>query len=415
LIAAATIAAAAVATFGSTLSQPPTDVDPPATCDVSGANQDTGPCTRVAIGYPATGAVAGRASAPFAGVIRRVRVRAGTPGALRVLVVRLRAVDREGGTGQGRAVSRSALLRVEGRGSAARHAIESFRVRLPVGRGDYLALEGSSFSALRCEGGDVEELLFDPLRSPAPFADSSERDNCTALVQATVTRRRAPAARAAANGQISAAPPNQYVNSSVTIDQGEKVTFTNNDAVQHDVTARGTGPDGGPLFRSELTGTGQTSDVKGTEYLTTGDYDFVCSIHPQMTGTLHVSSAGTPVPRPSSGGSPGSGADTTRPALGLRVLDSRLSSVRRARLLRVRVSVDEPATVRLTARAGRTALGAATVKLGAAGARRVSLKLTAAGARLARRSTHLVVSLSARAADAAGNAATARASRTLRR
>ncbi|HEY3188681.1 MAG TPA: hypothetical protein VGJ70_14465, partial [Solirubrobacteraceae bacterium] len=69
----------------------------------------------------------------------------------------------------------------------------------------------------------------------------------------------------------------------------------------------------------------------------------------------------------------------------------------------------------LTARAGRTALGAATVKLGAAGARRVSLKLTAAGARLSRRSTHLVVSLSARAADAAGNAATARASRTLRR
>src|SRR3954465_10372811 len=122
----------------------------------------------------------------------------------------------------------------------------------------------------------------------------------------------AVAAAWASDQTITATPPNQFANTSVTIDQGDKVTFHNNDTVIHDVTARGKGSDGKPLFASETTSTGQSNPVKGVEYLTSGRYDFPCSIHPNMTGTLHVTSAGTPAQRP--GG--GTGTTTTPPPSG---------------------------------------------------------------------------------------------------
>src|SRR3954469_9666176 len=101
----------------------------------------------------------------------------------------------------------------------------------------------------------------------------------------------APAAQA---GTIYAGPPSQFFTGAVTIDQGEKVTFTNLDAISHDVTAASKDAGGKPLFGTPLQGPGGTADVAGTEYLTTGAYDFGCSIHPNMKGTLTVSSAGTP-------------------------------------------------------------------------------------------------------------------------
>src|SRR4051812_1339201 len=89
--------------FGSTLSQPPTGFDPPATCDVSGLGKDIGACTRVGVGYPATGAVASRVAAPVSGTVTRVRIRSGAPGLVRVAVVRVQDFDREGGVGRGQA------------------------------------------------------------------------------------------------------------------------------------------------------------------------------------------------------------------------------------------------------------------------------------------------------------------------
>jgi plastocyanin len=220
----------------------------------------------------------------------------------------------------------------------------------------------------------------------------------------------APAAHA--DGQIAAGPPNRYLTSDVTIDQGERVTFMNTDTADHDVLARDKGGDGKPLFRSELVGAGRTVPVVGTEYLTTGSFSFFCSLHPQMEGTLKVSSAGTPVPRPGSGGGGGGGG---APSLGLRVLDLRLARIQRQQALPVRVQTDEGAAVRITARRGRTTLAKGTVKLSAAGSRTVRLKLTPAGRRVVRQSSKVRVSISARAEDADGNATTKKAAATLRR
>jgi hypothetical protein len=186
------VMAAVTATFGSTLSAAPNNFEPPATCNVQrpseGAGQpenqgtDIGPCTVVAVDYGATGAVGGRVSAPFSGVIRRLRLRAGAPGAVRVELVRLHGLDREGGVAQGAAEKHSVKLRLKGRG------IESFRVRLPVRKGDYLAFEAASFTALRCAGSAVEDLIFAPLE-PVKLQDVTDNDSCTLLVQATMSRR----------------------------------------------------------------------------------------------------------------------------------------------------------------------------------------------------------------------------------
>jgi hypothetical protein len=86
------------------------------------------------------------------------------------------------------------------------------------------------------------------------------------------------------------------------------VTFHNSDIDSHNVTAQSNGADGKALFTSQTVGLGQTTAVSGTQYLTTGSYSFYCTIHPYMHGTLVVTSAGTPVPRP--GQSPGAGGSS---------------------------------------------------------------------------------------------------------
>ena len=106
------------------------------------------------------------------------------------------------------------------------------------------------------------------------------------------------AATAWADETITARPVNSFAQAVTTIDQGEKVTLQNSDIAGHDVTAAKTGDDGKPLFRSELVSPGASGPVQGTEYLTTGTYPFVCSVHPGMEATLEVTSQGTPVPRP---------------------------------------------------------------------------------------------------------------------
>lgn len=211
----------------------------------------------------------------------------------------------------------------------------------------------------------------------------------------------APAAHA--QGQISAGPPNQYLTPDVTIDQGDSVTFVNADAVEHDVLARDKGPDGKPLFRSELVGFAQSAPVEGTEFLVTGAYPFVCSLHPQMEGTITVTSAGQPKPRP---------GDKT--SLKLSVLDSKVSKVRSRGSLRVRVTTNRPATVRMTTRADGSTFARGTVKLAEAGAKTAQLRLTRAGRKLVARRKRIALTVSGTTKNAAGKTTRASAKKTLR-
>jgi plastocyanin len=218
----------------------------------------------------------------------------------------------------------------------------------------------------------------------------------------------------AADHTISAGPlPNTYATTDVTIDQGDTVTFQNADptGVFHDVTADQEDGDGKALFASATIEGGKKAPVEGVEFLTTGDYKFHCSVHSFMTGTLHVTTAGTPKPRTPDNPAP-SALDTAPPDATVKILDSRIAKVLEHRGLRVRLQTNEPARFKLTASSGKTrvALGTVTSK----GGKTAKLGLTKKGKQLLFTANSVRLKLTARVNDAADNRSTASATRTLR-
>jgi plastocyanin len=235
------------------------------------------------------------------------------------------------------------------------------------------------------------------------------RQRITLVAVALVTL--GPAAAAAqADEQVTAVPFNRFSPASVTIDQGELLTFRNTDAASHNVTARERGSDGRPLFASRTITNGRSAEVDGARYLTTGSYAFICTIHPTMTGTLNVSTAGTPLPRPA--------PDTRAPELAAAVRRTTLARASRSGRLTVNVRLDEAArlTLRATARVGgrRVRLGRrAGVRLGE-GRGHVAVRISRRARQALAGARRAVVTVEVRAVDEAGNASTVRARRTLR-
>lgn len=122
---------------------------------------------------------------------------------------------------------------------------------------------------------------------------------CTAIAAVAAV---APAAAAAAPASILGGDPNPMAtNANVFLptayehEAGTVATLTWVAGGAHDADATGTGPDGGPLFRTELTRA--ALPVPGTQFLPLGAYPFVCTIHSGMTANLNVSS-GVPLARP---------------------------------------------------------------------------------------------------------------------
>lgn len=218
----------------------------------------------------------------------------------------------------------------------------------------------------------------------------------------------AAAGPASADQRIGAGPPQRYTTPDVTIAQGERLTFSNSDIAAHDVTAVQTGPDNAPLFSTPLIGQGQEAFVEGSQFLTTGTYAFVCSIHANMTGTLRVSAEGTPVPRPGSGAT---APDTTAPRLRVALRTGTLRKARADRAITLVVTLDEAAAVRASATAGGVRLGSARTAAGS-GATTLRIRLDAADRRRIARSRAITVRVTA--TDAAGNRAARTARRTLR-
>jgi plastocyanin len=214
-------------------------------------------------------------------------------------------------------------------------------------------------------------------------------------------------ATAGADERIVAAPVNQYATPTVTIDQGEPLFFRNLDLSQHDVVAHQNGPGGKPLFKSPLIGAGAEAAVEGAQALTTGRYEFFCSIHPFMHGTVNVTTAGAPQP---GGGGQG-------PALQVRILDSSASRVKRAGKIRVRAETNEAARIELTATTERrrrpVTVARGRHEFEGARAATLTLRLTRSGRRAIRRGGTLKVSGVAR--DREGNQGSATTQRRLRR
>jgi len=148
------------------------------------------------------------------------------------------------------------------------------------------------------------------------------------------------------------------------LDAGNQAQLLNNDpapGAEHNVVAEADGPDGGRLFETDLIPAGPNPvPVRGTEYLTAGDYAFVCTIHFGMEGTLRVTGAGA-VPRP---------------AVSLQVVSSKLARVAKGKLkLAVEAGAASPG-VSVVARVGKRTLPAVEgVDLAAGERRKLTLRL----------------------------------------
>jgi plastocyanin len=75
----------------------------------------------------------------------------------------------------------------------------------------------------------------------------------------------------------------QFNPKSITVSPGDEVTWRNQDTAQHDARA----DDGS--FETPLLAKGETAKVPFNE---TGTFDYFCSVHPTMTGTVVVGSGG---------------------------------------------------------------------------------------------------------------------------
>jgi plastocyanin len=91
----------------------------------------------------------------------------------------------------------------------------------------------------------------------------------------------APASSGASGGGVTIKMQNiQFSPKDTTVKVGQKVTWTNDDNTDHNVTA-----ESGADFKSKDFGNGATFSFTADK---AGTINYVCTIHPGMTGTLTV-------------------------------------------------------------------------------------------------------------------------------
>lgn len=72
----------------------------------------------------------------------------------------------------------------------------------------------------------------------------------------------------------------KFIPEEISVDVGQRIVWTNNEAVPHNVTARD-----GADFASDTLQQGDTFEYTPQE---AGTIDYVCTIHPQQTGQITV-------------------------------------------------------------------------------------------------------------------------------
>jgi len=168
--------------FGAKLNREPDNSSPAHKCsdDATGLSN---PCTRVLVNSE-TGLINGNLTSPSDGVLTKIKVRAGAPGAARFVVVRLKNLSANNKSAQGKARSRSRTIQIQGNGFNATNFIETFSVNLKVKKGDYIGINSKKTGALRCTSGSTRQLLWAPPLVPGdPFQPSDATGNCTLMVQ----------------------------------------------------------------------------------------------------------------------------------------------------------------------------------------------------------------------------------------
>jgi plastocyanin len=112
-------------------------------------------------------------------------------------------------------------------------------------------------------------------------SSSSSKSSSSSTPAAAPASTGSSAAKPAAGGAVAVSMKNiQFSPKSITARVGQTITWTNDDAVDHNVTATS-----GGAFKSGNFGQGKTYSTKLTK---AGTIQYVCTIHPGMTGMIVV-------------------------------------------------------------------------------------------------------------------------------
>lgn len=186
MIAPATGLAKAPVKFGSKLDPTvqPSNSLPAHSC----SQQAPGPCTMVqeeAYYRPDGGQLA-----PRTGTIKRIRLIAGGPGSFRLQIAKVKRSTLFG-TNEAKVLASGPTIAYQGQDQSNwesdTYKVETFKVNVPVKKGQQLALRGSSTSMVRCSSGGPNTLIYQPpLAVGGPFATAGDTDGCWLLIEAVI-------------------------------------------------------------------------------------------------------------------------------------------------------------------------------------------------------------------------------------
>jgi hypothetical protein len=189
MIAPASSFASAPVKFGSKLNSTiqPSNSLPGITCGYAAPGK---PCTMVqeeAYGRPNGGELA-----PKTGTIKQIRIIAGGPGSFRpqIATVRHSASTTLGAT-KAKVTYTGPKLSYTGQTEANfendSYKVESFKVSIPVKKGQQLALRGNISSMIRCSSGGHNTLIFAPaLSAGKPLQGATDANGCWILMEAVI-------------------------------------------------------------------------------------------------------------------------------------------------------------------------------------------------------------------------------------
>ncbi len=144
------------------------------------------PCTMVqneAYGRPDGGEIA-----PKTGIIKKIRLIAGGPGTMRVMTDKVKRSTLFG-TNEAKLVHKGPQVSYEGQTEAnwesGSYRVESFRVEMPISKGEQLSIHTNGTSMIRCSSGGQNTLIYSLAYYPKhPFNAAEGTDGCWLLMEA---------------------------------------------------------------------------------------------------------------------------------------------------------------------------------------------------------------------------------------
>ena len=123
--------------------------------------------------------------APRDGVIKKIRLIAGEAGSFRLQIAKVKPGD-DLRKAKAKIVRNGPVITVKGQPDGdAPYLIETFKVHVPVKKGQFLAVRAKTLSMLRCNSGGPEILQFQPrLPVGGSFRRTDATSGCNMLLQA---------------------------------------------------------------------------------------------------------------------------------------------------------------------------------------------------------------------------------------